>query len=81
MSKRKRFVKDLQRPHFLMCGKHRSTVAEAATRLIDVTCKRCLGRMVREAEADYERHTAAARRARQRVAQLSAQLDSGRLVI
>lgn len=81
MSKRKHFVMDDQRPHLLMCGKPRACMSEVTTSKPRVTCRRCLGRMVREAEADYERHTAAAKRARQRVAQLATQMESGRLVI
>lgn len=79
--KKRHYVPDLQRPHILKCGRRRSTSAEVATLQIDVTCQHCLGRMMREAETDYYRHTEAAKKARHRVAQLSAQLRSGQLFL
>lgn len=80
MSKRKHFVMDGQKPHLLMCGKPRARMSEATTSESRVTCRRCLGRMLRDAEADYERHTTAAKEARRRAAQLSTQMESERLV-
>lgn len=81
MSRRKHFVMNGENPHQLMCGKPRARMSEATTMAIRVTCRRCLGRMMRDAESDYVRHSDAAKEARHRVAQLSAQLRSGQLVL